>query len=73
MYTVKEYWDRRIEKWECSAYMLGDSRLSIPDLAARLFRVEAVKERLRVALGLLKPLVPGRTVLDLGCGGAFQH
>lgn len=69
MYTAEEYWDRRIEAWESSAYLLGDVRPSIHELVATLFRADAVKERLKVAMRLLKPIVPGRTVLDLGCGG----
>ena len=68
-YTAEEYWDRRIEEWESSAYLLGDVRPSIHELVATLFRADAVKERLKVAMRLLKPIVPGRTVLDLGCGG----
>lgn len=68
-YTAEEYWDRRIEEWESSAYLLGDVRPSIHELVATLFRADAVKERLKVAMRLLKPIVPSRTVLDLGCGG----
>lgn len=68
-YTAEEYWDRRIEEWESSAYLSGDVRPSIHELVAALFRADAIKERLKVAMRLLKPIVLGRTVLELGCGG----
>ncbi len=59
---VRAHWDRKIARWDASAY--GDeTRRSVMDHLRR-----SLDARLSTALAILRPHIAGKTLLDLGCG-----
>lgn len=62
--------------WEAGAYFKDSSqKASWWDRLSSVFRGQAMYVRMQAALGLLKPYLPGKIVMDVGCGSgrfAFQ-
>lgn len=68
---MRRYWDEKIDWWAASSYE-EEPRGAVDRLMAKLRR--SVHARAVIALELLKDHLPGRTVLDIGCGnGHFLH
>jgi len=71
-----EYWDKHVVSWEASTYYT-DPSLPKPNLWDRfstLFRGSSLYDRMTIALDLLKPYLPGLTVLEVGCAsGRFAE
>jgi SAM-dependent methyltransferase len=66
MITQRQYWDKKINEWSASSYDLKTSSVGITERIAAHFR--QVDKRKQAAIDLLRPLIKGKTVLDLGCG-----
>ncbi len=64
----RAYWDRKIIEWENSVRTPGRTP-AVERLASR-FRAP-LRCRARLAMDLVAPLAPGKTVLELGCGSGF--
>ena len=71
-----EYWDKHVVSWEASTYYT-DPSLPNPNLWDRfstLFRGSSLYDRMTIALDMLKPYLPGLTVLEVGCAsGRFAE
>lgn len=65
--NLKEYWNRKIIDWEKSAYQGVSKELSLIEKIATRFR-EPIKKRKEILLSILKDLIKGKRVLELGCG-----
>jgi len=63
----KEYWDKKIIEWEKSSYQGASGGLSLAEKIAARFR-SPIKRRRAVLLNLLKGMIKGKTILELGCG-----
>ncbi|HEY2981999.1 MAG TPA: class I SAM-dependent methyltransferase [Anaerolineales bacterium] len=69
-----KYWQEHLLSWEASAYY-EDTQLKAGwwDGLSTFFRGDAMYVRMRAALELLSPHLPGQSVLDVGCGsGRFS-
>jgi len=68
MNSQKDYWEKKIIKWEESAYQ-GKKSLTLPviDRLAAPFR-KILKKRLKVAEKLVSKHITNKVVADLGCG-----
>jgi len=63
-----EYWKEHLLSWEASAYYKDTPlKANLWDRLSTLFRGDAMYVRMNAALELLKPHIPGMTVLDVGC------
>lgn len=63
-----EYWKEHILSWEASAYYKDTPhRPNLWDRLSTPFRGNAMYVRMNAALQLLKPHLPGMTILDVGC------
>lgn len=67
---VKQYWDRKIRLWEASVYDRNTQGLSPLERLATLFR-SLVKGRMEEAAAVLAGWIPGKTVVDVGCGSGL--
>jgi SAM-dependent methyltransferase len=71
-----DYWKEHLLSWEASAYYKDTQRkANLWDRLSTFFRGDAMYVRMNAALDLLKPHIPGKTVLDVGCASgrfAFQ-
>lgn len=70
MNSQKEYWNKKIIKWEKSSYLELTQGMGLIEKIATKFR-KPIKERMYAAKELLKPMIKGKTVLDLGCGSGL--
>jgi cyclopropane fatty-acyl-phospholipid synthase-like methyltransferase len=71
-----KYWEEHLLSWEASAYYKDTPHKANGwDGLSTVFRGDAMYVRMSAALELLKPHLPGKTVLDVGCASgrfAFQ-
>jgi SAM-dependent methyltransferase len=71
-----EYWNEHLLSWEASAYYKDTQhKATLWDRLSTVFRGDAMYVRMNAALELLKPVLPGKTILDVGCASgrfAFQ-
>lgn len=71
-----KYWEDHLKSWEASAYFKdGQQDANWWDRLSTIFRGDAMYVRMNTALELVKPHIPGMTVLDVGCASgrfAFQ-
>ncbi|MGE5251769.1 MAG: class I SAM-dependent methyltransferase [Bacteroidota bacterium] len=64
-----KYWEDHLLSWEASAYYKDmPHEATWWDRLSTVFRGDAMYVRMQAALDLLRPHLPGRTVLDVGCG-----
>jgi SAM-dependent methyltransferase len=62
------YWQEHLLSWEASAYYKDSGqRASWWDRLSTVFRGNAMYVRMQTALELVKPHLPGKTVMDVGC------
>lgn len=67
----QQYWNQKIVEWENSQH--GDRNISLIEKLATHFRGPLIV-RSRISMELLGPVVPGKRVLEIGCGsGFFAH
>lgn len=71
-----EYWKEHLLSWEASAYYKDTPhKANLWDRLSIVFRGNAMYVRMHTALELLKPHLPDKTILDVGCASgrfAFQ-
>ena len=68
------YWQEHLLSWEASAYYReAGQKANWWDGLSTLFRGEAMYVRMQSALDFLRPYLPGKSVMDVGCAsGRFS-
>ncbi|MBI4667785.1 MAG: class I SAM-dependent methyltransferase [Elusimicrobia bacterium] len=69
MKPIADFWRKSSLGWEQRSYGKEYQNLSIVEKLAAFFGRRPIQERRRVALGLIKPYIKDKKVLEIGCAG----
>src|SRR5262249_35643481 len=68
--TIEEYWRDLAQPWEDASYDGNTSRLTFIERIATYGR-KHIHHRKETAIEIIKPFVPGKVTLDIGCAGGI--